>query len=78
MNLPKVENVLRNKGLNFQASEPLNIALQRHPSFIRNGFGYRFPNDPETDDSGRTKKRKVWVFDLEWHKNSQLNAGEVE
>lgn len=78
VNLPKVENVLRNKGLNFQASEPLNVALQRHPSFIRNGFGYRFPNDPETDDSGRTKKRKTWVFDLEWHKNSQLSAGDAE
>ncbi len=72
VNLPKVENILRNKGLNFQASEPLNIALQRHPSFIRNGLGYRFPNDPATDQFGRTKRRRVWIFDLEWHKNNQL------
>ena len=77
VNLPKVENILRNKGLNFQASEPLNMALQRHPSFIRNGLSYRFPHDPEVDGSGRTKKRKVWVFDTEWHKNEQLSADEA-
>ncbi len=74
VNLPKVENILRNKGLNFQASEPLNIALQRHPSFIRNQLGYRFPNDPELEASGRTKKRKVWAFDLEWHRNNQITV----
>ncbi|MDD2464114.1 MAG: toprim domain-containing protein [Desulfobulbus sp.] len=78
VNLPKVENILRNKGLNFQASEPLNTALQRHPSFIRNGLGYRFPNDPDTDQSGRTKRRRVWVFDIEWHKNSHLAIEEGE
>lgn len=78
VNLPRVESCLRNKGLNFQASEPLNIALQRHPSFIRNGLGYRFPTDPELDDSGRTKRRRVWVFDLEWHKNNQLSTEEAQ
>ena len=78
VNLPAVESVLRNRGLNFQASEPLNTALQRHPSFIKNGFGYRFPNDTEIDGSGRIKKRKAWVFDLEWHKNNQQCIGEVE
>lgn len=78
VNLPKVENILRNKGLNFQASEPLNTALQRHPSFLRNSFLYRFPNDPEMDSSGRTKKRRAWVFDLEWHKTNQLSIEEAE
>ncbi|NLZ18309.1 MAG: hypothetical protein GX087_11365 [Desulfobulbaceae bacterium] len=78
VNLPKVESILRNKGLNFMASEPLSTALQRHPSYIRNSFGYRFPADPEIDDSGRIKRRRAWIFDLEWHKNSQLNTREEE
>lgn len=75
VNLPKVENILRNKGLNFQASESLNTALQRHPSFIRNGLGYRFPAPTEdVDTQGRPKRKRVWVFDLEWHKNNQLSV----
>jgi hypothetical protein len=75
VNLPKVENILRNKGLNFQASEPLNTALQRHPSFLRNGLSYRFPTPTEdVDPQGRPKKKRVWVFDMEWHKNNQLSA----
>ena len=78
VNLPRVEKMLRDRSINFQASEPLNTALQRHPSFIKNGFIYRFPYDPETDSSGRTKKRRVWVFDLEWHKNAQLSSVEAE
>ena len=66
VNLPKAENHIRNKGANFQMNDFLNQALQKHPAFIRNGLKYRFPADPEKDDSGRTRQRKVWVFDLEW------------
>ena len=75
VNLPKVESILRNKGLNFQNSEPLNTALQRHPSFIKNGLTYRFPTPTEdVDTQGRAKKKRVWVFDLEWHKNNHLSV----
>lgn len=77
VNLPRVESILRNKGLNFQASEPLNLALQRHPSFYRNGLTYRFPHDPDTDESGRIKKRKVWAFLLEWHKNNRMDVEDL-
>lgn len=77
MNLPRVERILRNKGLNFQAGEPLNLALQNHPSFSRNGLTYRFPLDPETDESGRTKKRKVWAFHLEWHQNNEMDVEDL-
>jgi hypothetical protein len=66
VNLPKAENHLRNKGANFQMNDFLNLALQKHPAFLRNGLKYRFPADPEKDDSGRTRQRNVWVFDLEW------------
>jgi hypothetical protein len=66
VNLPKAENHIRNKGANLQMNDFLNQALQKHPAFIRNGLKYRFPADPEKDESGRTRQRKVWVFDLEW------------
>lgn len=75
VNLPKAENILRNKGVNFQASETLHVALQRHPSFLRNGLSYRFPAPTEDfDPQGRAKKKRAWVFDLEWHKNNQLSV----
>lgn len=76
VNLPKVEKLLRDKSYNFQASEPLNIALQQHPSFIRNGLTYRFPHDPESDGSGRKKLRKVWCFALEWFQNNRCEFNE--
>jgi hypothetical protein len=66
INLPRAENHIRNKGVSLQVNENLSSALQKHPAFIRNGFKYRFPADPEKDDEGRTRQRKVWVFDLEW------------
>ena len=66
VNLPNAEHYLRNKGVNFQVNDALNLALHKHPAFLRNGLKYRFPADPEKDGSGRTRQRKVWVFDLEW------------
>ena len=73
VNLPTVEKRLRDRSINFQAGEPLHIALQRHPSFLRNGLSYRFPAPTEDiDPQGRAKKKRAWVFDLEWHKNNQL------
>lgn len=66
INLPRAENLIRNKGVSLQVNEALNVALQKHPAFIKNGFGYRFPKDPVKDETGRSKKRKVWVFSLEW------------
>lgn len=78
INLPSVENILRSKkGLNFQANEPLSNALQKHPSFVRNGLGYRFPGTPEEDEDGRPKKRRAWAFSLEWHKNNRMDAEDV-
>lgn len=77
VHLPEVESYFRNKGLNFQASEPLTTALQQHPSYIRNSLIYRFPHDPDTDSSGRPKKRRVWAFSLEWHKNNGLHVEDV-
>ncbi len=70
VNLPRVENLLKNKGLNFQVNEQLAKALQAHPSYVKNSYAYRFPDDPETDKSGRPKQRRVWVFDLKWHQNN--------
>lgn len=66
INLPRAENHIRNKGVSLQVNENLSISLQKHPAFLRNGLKYRFPADPEKDESGRTRQRKVWVFDLEW------------
>jgi hypothetical protein len=77
VNLPEVERVLRNRGLNFQISELLTRALQEHPAYIRNGLKYRFPDTPGLDLSGRPIQKKVWVFDLEWFlKNSNLELPE--
>ena len=66
LNLPRAENLIRNKGVNLQVNESLNTALQKHPAFIMNSYRFRFPNDPEKDESGRPKQRRVWVFSLEW------------
>lgn len=64
VNLPGAVDHLRSS--NIQINETFNTALQKHPAFIRNGLKYRFPNDPEKDDKGRIKQRRVWVFDLQW------------
>lgn len=70
VNLPRVENLIRNKGISMQVTENLSNALQNHPSFLKNSFKYRFPNDPERDFTGRTQQRRVWVFDLLWFKKN--------
>ena len=66
VNLPEVERVLRNRGLNFQISELLTKALQEHPAYKRNSLKYRFPDTPEVDSSGRPVQKRAWAFDLEW------------
>lgn len=66
INLPRAENLIRNKGVNLQVNENFCKALTNHPAYVKNGFSIRFPNDPNLDASGRTKKSKVWVFDMEW------------
>ena len=72
INLPRAENLIRNKGVNLQMTENFSNALQNHPAFIKNSFKYRFPNDPERDFEGRIRQRKVWVFDMFWfQKNSE-------
>jgi hypothetical protein len=77
--LPTVELLLRNKGFNFQTTNELfHRALSQHPSFVKNQCTYRFPKDPETDASGRTKNRKTWVFDLEWFRKQQQLSMENE
>lgn len=70
VNLPRVENLIRNKGISFQVTENLSKALQDHPAFLKNSFKYRFPNDPERDQEGRTQQRRVWVFDMLWFKQN--------
>ncbi|MBB5348978.1 toprim domain-containing protein [Desulfoprunum benzoelyticum] len=68
VNLPKAENLIRNKGINIQVNENLSLALQKHPAYLRNSYRFRFPEDPDTDETGRPKQRRVWVFDLPWFK----------
>jgi hypothetical protein len=70
INLPRAENLIRNKGINLQMNDALSQALQKHPSFIANSHRYRFPDDPEKDESGRPKQRRVWVFNLEWFRQN--------
>lgn len=78
VNLPRVETILRStRGLNFQASPQFCEALQQHPSFFRNGLGYRFPGPPEEGGDGRPKKRRAWAFSLEWHKNNRMDAEDI-
>jgi hypothetical protein len=66
INLPRAENLIRNKGVSFQFNESFAQSLQRHPAYIKNSFPYRFPYEPEFDGAGRAKQRRVWVFSLEW------------
>ncbi|MDP3481339.1 MAG: toprim domain-containing protein [Desulfoprunum sp.] len=70
INIPRVENLIRNKGINLQITEPLSKALQAHPAFVKNSIIYRFPDDPEIDVSGRPKQRRVWAFNLEWFRQN--------
>lgn len=78
INLPRAENLIRNKGVNLQITESLSMALQRHPAYIRNSVKYRFPNDPEKDAVGRTRQRKVWVFDLTWFQEKEAKTINTE
>lgn len=79
VNLPRVENLIRNKGISLQVTDNLSKALQDHPAFLKNSFKYRFPNDPERDHEGRTQQRRVWVFDMIWfQKNSGTTIDQEE
>ena len=66
VNLPRAENLIRNKGISIQVNDGLSQALQKHPAYIKNSFLFRFPDDPEKDKSGRPKPKRTWVFSLEW------------
>lgn len=66
VNLPRIENIIRNKGISFQLNEALSQALQKHPAYIKNSHLYRFPNDPDCDKSGRPRPKRSWVFALDW------------
>lgn len=68
INLPRAENLIRNKGINFNFNEAFAQSLQRHPAYIKNSYRYRFPSDPEIDERGVPRQRRVWVFSLEWFK----------
>jgi hypothetical protein len=69
INLPRAENLIRNKGINFNFNETFSQSLQRHPAYIKNSYRYRFPSDPEFDERGLPRQRRAWVFSLEWFKN---------
>ena len=70
VNLPRAENLIRNKGVSVQVNEGLSQALQRHPAYIKNSTLFRFPDDPEKDKSGRPKPKRTWVFSLEWFRQN--------
>ncbi len=63
INLPAVEQIIKNKGVQFAVTEYLTKSLTQHPAFIENSKQFRFPEDPEKDSWGKRKQRRVWVFD---------------
>lgn len=63
INLPRVENLIKNKGIQFAVNENLTKALMQHPAYLESRKQYRFPGDPEVDTQGKRKQRRVWVFD---------------
>jgi len=62
INLPAVEQLIRNKGAQFSYHDNLGKALMNHPAFMKNSHRFRFPADPETDNRGQPKQRRAWVF----------------
>ena len=73
--LPRVEYTLRDiRKMGFQVNEHLITALQKHPSYLNHSVTVRFPSDPELDPEGRPKRKRCWVFDLEWHRNNKRGA----
>ena len=63
LNLTGIEQLLRNKGLQFSVNEHLTKSLTQHPAYIRHSLKHRYPADPNVDSEGRKKQRKSWVFD---------------
>jgi hypothetical protein len=63
INLPAVEQLIRNKGANFSYHDNLSKALTEHPAYVKNSFRFRFPGDPEIDSDGRPRQRRCWIFD---------------
>ena len=62
INLPGMEQLIRNKGLQFSVSSQLTQSLIQHPAFVENSKRFRFPRDPELDIRGQPKQRRSWVF----------------
>ena len=62
VNLPGVEEKLRNAGIQIYANDSLTQALTKHPSFVKNSHNFRFPNDQQLGADNRAKVRRVWVF----------------
>lgn len=78
VNLPRVENLIKNKGISFQVTEALSMALQKHPAYLKNSYLYRFPLDPVIDEKGRPRPKRVWVFSLEWFiKDAEQNSSQT-
>lgn len=63
INLPGAEQLIRNRGLQFSINDNLIKALKSHPAYIRHGFKYRYPGNPELDVKGKPIQRRSWVFD---------------
>ncbi len=63
INLPGIEQLLRNQGLQFSVNNVLTQELTQHPAFLENSKRFRFPCDPEKDSKGRPRQRRSWVFD---------------
>jgi len=77
INLPAVEQLIRNKGAQFSYHDNLGKALMNHPAFMKNSHRYRFPADPETDSKGQPKQRRAWVFDCMKLDNSDSSDSHV-
>ncbi len=63
ISLSGMEQLIRNRGIQFSFNDYLSKALTSHPAFIENSKRHRFPLDPETDSRGLPKQRRSWVFD---------------
>jgi hypothetical protein len=79
VNLPRAEYILRDiRKMSFQVNEHLTTALQKHPSYLQNSVIFRFPHAPKSENEGRPKRSRVWLFDAEWHKNNRIEAESIQ
>ncbi len=63
LNMAGIEQLIRNRGLQFTANDILFKALRRHPGYVKAAHLFRFPDDTETGKDGRPKVKRSWVFD---------------